>query len=104
MKATDSRYEFPKIDKSDIDKTMLIVNNVSEILENSRPKNKRLYTYRDKEIKKVGSSEDNETSLHEDNYIDEESKDEETKNQLKSQFVNDDKVKQRFYNFHHFCI
>ena len=96
MKATDSRYDFPKIDRSGIDKTMTIVNNVSEILESSRTKNKRLYTYRDKEIKKVGSSEDNEISILEENIIDEEIKDEDSKTQQKSQFVNgDDKVSQK---------
>ena len=76
MKATDSRYEFPKVDKSAVDKTMTIVNNVSEILENSRVKNKRLYTYRDKEIKKVESSEENDADALDDNAMDEDIKEE----------------------------
>jgi len=49
MKMVDSRFKFPKVDKTEVDKTMSIVNNVSEILENKR-QHKKLYTYRDGNI------------------------------------------------------
>jgi len=76
MKSIDSRMTFPNKDKSAIDKTMTIVNNVSELLEGARKQNKRLYTYRDKEIKKVTPSDnDDNQKMFGDDFIAEDPQD-----------------------------
>lgn len=76
MKSIDSRITFPNKDKSAIDKTMTIVNNVSELLEGARKQNKRLYTYRDKEIKKVTPSDnDDNQKMFGDDFIAEDPQD-----------------------------
>ena len=56
MKLIDTRFKFPKYDRSEVDKTMSIVNNVSEILENKRQQ-KKLYTYREGNIIRAEESD-----------------------------------------------
>lgn len=47
MKSIDSRFKFPKLDKSEVDRTMSIVHNVSELLEEKKVYKKRMYTYKE---------------------------------------------------------
>lgn len=58
MKIVDNRFKFPKLDKSEVDKTMSIVNNVSEILENKRQQ-KKLHTYREGSIQRAEEDQEN---------------------------------------------
>ena len=50
IRTIDSKLIFPKADKSSVNKTMNMINNFSEVTENKQVQ-KRMYTYRDGEIK-----------------------------------------------------
>lgn len=41
MKVIDNKFKFPKVNKSEVNRTMIIVNNISEILDNQRQQEKR---------------------------------------------------------------
>lgn len=56
MQIVDSRFKFPKRskDKSGIDKTMSIINNVSELLENSKAHAQKMQTFKNADMDQLG--------------------------------------------------